>query len=228
MFLNDAVDQGFDRRYRPERPIVTGRISSRMVWGLSFLWLMTGWVTFLPLGKVPTLTASLLLLTIVLYDFVHKRTSLAPVLMASCRFLLYLAAGSAAAGNANPSVLWGAAGLAAYILGLSYLARGESTGARLMRWTVVLLFMPALIAAVHPSAAAWGLWTLVMVQADWTLWCLFSRKPKVSFAVPGGVAGLLAGIALVDWLAAVGHGFAVAFLCLFLLALLLQRVAPAT
>ena len=45
-----------------------------------------------------------------------------------------------------------------------------------------------------------------------------------------GVAGLLAGIVLVDWLAAVGAAeqLSVIFIGLFLLALLSQRFAPAT
>src|SRR5258707_12171009 len=40
MFLNDAVDEAFDRRFRPERPIVSGRISARTVWVLSCIWLL--------------------------------------------------------------------------------------------------------------------------------------------------------------------------------------------
>src|SRR5215469_15374724 len=32
MFLNDAFDAGFDRQYRPERPIPSGLISRPTVW----------------------------------------------------------------------------------------------------------------------------------------------------------------------------------------------------
>lgn len=228
MFLNDAVDEAFDRRYRPERPIVSGRIRARTVWMLAVIWLVSGWMTFFPLGKAPTLIALLLLLAIVLYDAVHKRTKLAPLLMAGCRFLLYLVAASAAVVGSNPSVLWRAAALAAYIVGLSYLARGESTGARLVRWTLALLFVPTIVALIHPGAPMLFVLALATCQAGWTLWCLAARNRGQTYPVPGGVAGLLAGIVLVDCLAAVGHGFVAGFICLFLFALLLQRLAPAT
>jgi 4-hydroxybenzoate polyprenyltransferase len=229
MFLNDAVDEAFDRRYRPERPIVSGQIGSRTVWILSCVWLVAGWVAFLPLGKSALFLASFLLLAIVLYDVIHKRTELAPLLMAACRFLLYLLAASTAIGGANPSVRWRAAALAGYIVGLSFLARGESTGgARRMRWTVGLLLAPVFVAFVRRAADGWGFWSAALLQAGWTVWCLWAARPKLLSSIPHGVAALLAGIVLVDWLAAAGQGFAAAFLGLFLLALLLQRVAPAT
>jgi hypothetical protein len=231
MFLNDAVDEGFDRRYRPERPIPSGLVTSRTVWALSFLWLGAGWAIFLFLGTAAIVMASLLFGTIVLYDIVHKRTILAPLLMAACRFLLYLLAASVVAQTLNPPVLWRSAALAAYIIGLSYLARGESTGALLARWTLALVFVPALVCLLHPASAGmnpWNVFAVVLVQVTWTIWCLWRPKPRLLSAIPQGVAGLLAGIALVDWLAAIGFGLPCAFICLFLLAFLLQRLAPAT
>src|SRR6266853_1629535 len=53
MFLNDAVDEEFDRRYRPERPIASGRITGCTVWVLSCIWLVIGWLVFLRLGASP-------------------------------------------------------------------------------------------------------------------------------------------------------------------------------
>jgi 4-hydroxybenzoate polyprenyltransferase len=251
MFLNDAVDESFDRRYRPERPIVSGRISARAVWVLSCLWLVGGWLTLLPLGKSPTRMGSLLVAAIVFYDVVHKRTELAPFLMAACRFLLYLVAASAAAIGSNSALLWRAAALAAYVVGLSYLARGESTGTSRSRWTVALVLVPAVVAFIHPGAQMVLVIAIAVCQAAWTLRCVAGRtlapgmeeREKAAdnsargvnpwrfvlrTSLPDGVAGLLAGIVLVDWLAAVGQGYTVAFLCLFLLAILLQRLAPAT
>lgn len=254
MFLNDAVDEAFDRRYRPERPIPASRVSARVVWIFSFVWLLGGWMMFIPFGKPSLVTASSLVLAIVVYDFVHKHTDLAPVLMALCRFLLYLLAASAGSGPGSSVVLSRAAALGVYIIGLSYLARGESTGARLTRWTVVLLFVPALLSVVRPSADVGILMVVVAVQLAWTLWCLSIRQPgkaektasatpdssgrqepiralkvqDLASVIPSGVAGLLAGIVLVDWLAAAGQGLSVLFLMLFAGALCLQRLAPAT
>jgi len=240
MFLNDAVDQAFDRRHRPERPIPSGLISSRAVWILSLVWLLAGWATFLPAGKSSLAIASALLGAIVLYDFVHKRTARAPLLMAACRFLLYLLAAEAAGNSVNRPVYWRAAALAAYIIGLSYFARGESTGVNLIRWIGMLLFVPAVVSFVNPSADFRIITAVSAIQVGWTLWCAFTLKrrrescgsaahiPHLISWIPSGVAGLLAGVVLVDLLASVGHGLGGVFLGLFLLALWLQRVAPAT
>jgi 4-hydroxybenzoate polyprenyltransferase len=229
MFLNDAVDQDFDRRYRPERPIVSGAINGWWVWTLSVAWLATGWLLLLLLGPRPAIVAALLVGMIVLYDWVHKRTVLAPLLMAGCRFLLYVLAAVAAANALAPAVLWRAVALFAYILGLSYLARGESTGAQFLRWTIALLFVPVLVAYAFPaSRPGLSMACISLAQVGWTVWALCKRKPKLLSVFPQGVAALLAGIVLVDWLAAVGYGPAAAFLLLFGLALLTQRIAPAT
>jgi hypothetical protein len=229
MFLNDALDVGFDRRYRPERPIPSGQISARIVWVLAVVWLAGGWAVFFALGKLPTQFASALLLAIVVYDLVHKHTTFSPVLMAACRFLLYLlAASSIGPGATRSHIVWRATALAGYIIGLSYLARGESTGKRLAPWTVILLLVPIIIAFADPVASAAGIILVVGLLVAWIGWCLSMRLAwRVPF-LPKGVAGLLAGIVLVDWLATGGSGYPAAFLFLFGLALFLQRVAPAT
>ena len=41
MFLNDAFDQEFDRKYRPERPIPSGEITGSTVYKIGFA-LMAG------------------------------------------------------------------------------------------------------------------------------------------------------------------------------------------
>ena len=226
MFLNDAVDQGFDRRYRPERPIVAGQIPSRAVWILSLVWLIGGWAVLLFLGRTTAIVGSALLAGIVVYDLVHKRTILAPLLMAGCRLLLYLTAAAASVSSDIWSVGRVAAALAVYIVGLSYLARGESTGAAAIRWPAILLFAPALMAAAQPARGF--VWMVLAIQAAWTTWCAWGARLTAKSRVPQGVAGLLAGIVLVDWLAAAGHEFGWVFVGLFALALVLQRVAPAT
>jgi hypothetical protein len=229
MFLNDAVDQKFDRRYRPERPIVAGQITARTVWWLSSTFLIAGWAILLCLGMAPGLLASGLLAAIVLYDVVHKSTVLAPLLMAACRFLLYLVA-AAVANPAQFRPVWSpAAALAAYIVGLSYLARGESTGGILSRWPLSLLFAPALVAIAGTRLGS-GLvaGVAVIVQVGWTVWCVWPVKAPRRLIVPRGVAGLLAGIVWVDWVAAAGSAPPLVFIALFCCAVLSQRIAPAT
>ena len=46
MFLNDAFDQEFDRRYRPERPIPSGEITGSTVYKIGFA-LMAGGLVIL-------------------------------------------------------------------------------------------------------------------------------------------------------------------------------------
>jgi 4-hydroxybenzoate polyprenyltransferase len=230
MFLNDAFDVEFDRKYRPERPIITGRITAKCVWILGASWLLVGLALMLPLGAPALSFASVLTATIVTYDAIHKRTALAPLLMAACRFLLYLLAASAALCGAVSAAVWPGLALALYILGLSYLARRESTGGLATNWPAVLLGAPIVASLVAGAQHGFAVGILAIAQGLWVLRCLFGdvihsrqdRKPNI--------AGLLAGIVLVDTLAtaAQGHRLGPAFVGLFLLALLLQRFAPAT
>ena len=230
MFLNDAFDASFDRQYRPERPIPAGQIGARTVWSLGLVFLIVGWLLLVPLGKSAAVFGALLLAAILIYDTVHKRTALAPLLMATCRFLLYLIAASAAEHGPGGTVLWRALALAAYIVGLSYLARGESTGATSGRWSIVLLAAPMIVAVIATARIAWFVWAVLAIQGIWVLWCLRSIFMREKHYVGSAVAGLLAGIVLVDWLAISGQGqrMSAVFIGLFLLALLLQRLAPAT
>jgi 4-hydroxybenzoate polyprenyltransferase len=230
MFLNDAFDAAFDRQYRPERPIPSGQISVRAVWIWAMVTLGLGWMTFLALGRAAGVWGGGLFVAIVVYDAVHKRTMWAPLLMSLCRFLLYLAAAGAAKGGLSAAVAWRALALAVYVAGLSCLARGESRIVAFRRWNLMLLLAPiALVPFTGAADPVWA-WGAAGVFAVWILWCLrhgfLGRKDGFVRAV----AGLLAGIALVDWLAAstAGQGGSPAFIGLFFLALVLQRVAPAT
>ena len=228
MFLNDAVDAAFDRRYRPERPIPSGLASSRTVWAFSVALLIAGWLVFLVLGTGPLLFAAVLALAIVLYDLFHKRTALAPFLMASCRFLLYLVAAASATGGLHSLVLWKALALAGYIVGLSCMARGESTGGRFTPWAILLLFVPAVVAFAVPMADFSAVAPAAALELAWLGWCLYPQRPRLVRFLPKGIAGFLAGIVLVDWLAAPAQGIGLVFVALFFLALFFQRVAPAT
>jgi 4-hydroxybenzoate polyprenyltransferase len=229
MFLNDAFDVEFDRQYRRERPIISGQVSVQFVWLASAAFLCLGWLAIFPLGTRAAVFAGLLLACIVAYNAVHKRTQLAPLLMASCRFLLYLVSASAAQFGAGRSVAWPALALFCYVVGLSYLARVESTGVIVSRWPAVLLFFPLLMAFIFGARTGAQFWVAAVAQSLWVLWCLTGGLPPARRFLNSGVAGLLAGIPLVDWL---GVGcwpvFGLAFPICFLLALILQRVAPAT
>jgi hypothetical protein len=230
MFLNDAFDVGFDRQYRPERPIPSGQISERAVWILARVFILAGWLLVLPLGRVAAGFTSVLLASIVFYDAVHKRTGLAPLLMSVCRFVLYLTAAATSQRGAGMETLWRALALGGYVLGLSYLARNESKPGAVVRWPIGLLFAPIAVALAATAGGTLAIWAVAAGQIAWVSWCLLGKAAPARCRLSGGVAGLLAGIVVVDWLAVSGQvpTMGVVFAGLFLLALLLQRAAPAT
>lgn len=231
MYLNDAFDAGFDREFRRERPIPAGMTKLSVVWGLGVLWLAMGFGTLAWLGGAATTLAALLIVAIVTYDAVHKFITFAPVLMALCRFLLYLVAGATAGGGLSGLTVWSGIALAWYILGVSYIARQESTVPTLPWWPIAFLAAPVLLAVVVNGAgyyqpAGW----LILVLVMWIVRCLHPAAKETRPDLRRAVSGLLAGIVWVDLLAVAGWstGVTLLFVCLFLLARLLQRVIPAT
>lgn len=232
MFLNDAFDAEFDRRHRTERPISSGSITLDEVWRWGFGWLGMGTVTLVLLGPVTGALTAILLLCIVLYDAVHKLVDFSPVLMAACRFFLYLVAASTAQEGVTGLAIWSAFALAAYIIGLSYLARRESTRSVLSYWPCYLLCVPILL-ALAANAAGYHLRTvlLTVIFGLWIVRCLRHTFWTAHPNVGRSVAGLLAGIVLVDLVAMAGGESVWAglvFVALFVAALLFQRFIPAT
>lgn len=230
MYLNDAFDAEFDRQYRRQRPIPAGLIREDRVWQIGFGLLLGGAALLGSLGWVTAVFTAVLLVAILLYDAVHKALALSPLLMAACRFLLYPLAASAAAQGVTGRSLWSGIALAGWIVGLSYVAKRESTSGRLQRWPLAVLALPLLFAAVSNSGP-WRLYSLGVgfLVAAWAVWCL--RHTLVEGARNFGltVSGLLAGICLVDWLAVLPSAFGAAvFVGCFVAALLAQRFVPAT
>ena len=231
MFLNDAFDEEFDRQHRTERPIPAGVIPPRAVWYWGGAWLVLGMALLIPLGNTTALLTLLLAAAILLYDAVHKLITFSPVLMAACRFFLYLVAASTGDSGVTGLAVWSAFALAAYIVGLSYLARRESTAGAFSYWPLLFLVVPIGLAVVVNSgdylhkagllAAILGLWMLRCLRS--TLWTADRQIGRT-------VSGLLAGIVLVDLLAVADapQELALVFLLLFVAALLFQRLVPAT
>jgi hypothetical protein len=230
MFLNDAFDADFDRQFRAERPIPSGQISERDVWWFGGLLLFLGWLLLFLLGNTVALLALLLVAAIVLYDAVHKQTEVAPLLMALCRFLLYVVAGAATFQSVNQAVLGHGLALAAYIVGVSMLARNESGSGRVTFLPLLFLVAP-LVATVwiNPSRSVLS-WLAFAGLLAWLIWCGRDFFYRSKLNIGRTVSGLLAGIVLVDCAAVpqLTIGLAVTFFGLFLLALLLQRNIPAT
>jgi 4-hydroxybenzoate polyprenyltransferase len=230
MFLNDAFDVEFDRKYRTERPIPCGQISLHWVWGIGLACLLLGWLLIFGLGQTAAEFAAALVACILVYDAIHKRTAFAPFLMAGCRFLLYLVAAASVQTELSGLLFWRAGALAAYILGISYLARGESAPIPVKAWPVALLFLPMILGIALNPLGSHVQWVVAAVIAGWVLWCLRGPLLKARKPLASAVPGLLAGIVFVDWLAT-GVGFsttACVFFAFFALALALQHIAPAS
>ncbi len=226
MFLNDACDAGFDRDHRRERPIPSGAISEVAVWRTAIGLLAGGMLCLALFGATTALLALALFNCILAYDFLHKRISWSPLLMSACRLLLYLVAASTVQGVTG-ATLWSALALAAYVTGLSYVAKRESTPGAIRFWPCALLALPIPLALLLNDGVA------PLLAAVLALWTIRSLRPTFWSAernIGATVSGLLAGIVWVDLLAVcfVPAPIGLAFVALFLIALIAQRFVPAT
>ena len=121
--------------------------------------------------------------------------------------------------------------MACYIVGLSYLARRESTRTTVRYWPCLFLAAPIVLALiVNPRESRWpGIW-LCSILGLWILRSVAFTFWSSQRNIGRTVSGLLAGIVLVDLLAVGPAALSLGpiFLGLFLLALLFQRFVPAT
>jgi len=234
MLLNDACDAEYDSRYRRDRPIPMGQVTRRSVWGVGLVMLTAGWVCFACLGGTTASVAFLLVLAVLVYDFVHKYVPCAPLIMALCRYLLFLAAGSAATGGIVGGTVWSGLVLGVYVIGLSYVARCEAGVGMVGRWPILLLAAPVILAGFVNPPYTWGRSGVLMPVVLFMLWtgrsvAQLARSPGAE-GIRATVSGLLAGLVWVDVVAVLPDAWpwGGVFLAFFGLCLVLQRRIPAT
>lgn len=240
MFLNDACDAAWDHEHRAERPIPAGAISEKGVWRIGIGLLAAGMFFLCLQGGATALLALMLFNTILAYNFVHKKITWSPLLIALCRWWLILVAAAFAhtalgvetafrdAPEAGQAA-WVALVLFGYVVGLSALAKVESVPGAVRFWPCLLLALPVGRALLMNGATQWvflaGAMVLLWVvrSLQFTFW---TEKRDIGRTV----GGLLAGMVLVDLLAVAGAPteYAVAFLVLFGLSLAAQCWVPAT
>lgn len=229
MWLNDAFDAEIDAQERANRPIPMGEISRNTVYLGGVGLLGAGLIFALPLGAGATLAAILLAISVVLYDWLHKRTALSPLIMGATRLFSYLVAGLAMS-HLSGSLVLGALGLFAYIIGLTYAAKQEAYDRIGAAWPLAALAIPLLYAlwATSWDPLALLIWLALVGVVLFALSRLFRRQPG---DVPTAVVTMIAGISLYDatLIAGLGHSL-LALLCVaaFGLTLYLQRVASGT
>jgi len=232
MFLNDAFDEEFDRQRRAERPIPTGKISAQRVWRFGFGQLALGILLLLFCGKVAAVTAIILAGFIVLYDFTHKFFTASPWLMGACRFWVYVIASATGMDGLNGFAIFGGAALALYVVGLSCVARRESSRGVVPFWPLLLLVAPIVLAMMMNTGdfrlrALWICTVLVL----WSARCLRTIFSGGEVNVGWIVSNLLAGIVFVDAIALAPGGarwLIIVVLALFGLTKWLQKFVPAT
>jgi hypothetical protein len=151
MVINDIFDVAQDTAERPQRPIPSGRVSldfaKRLGFGLLLAGTALGWgVTALRDTLTPGIVATLLAVSIVLYDGPLKRTPIGPLGMGLCRFLnILLGLSLASIGPLEWHAMhWlVAGGVGIYITGVTLFARTEAHEASqrlmLMCGTIVML-----------------------------------------------------------------------------------------
>ncbi|MDB4777892.1 UbiA family prenyltransferase [bacterium] len=154
MILNDFFDRKVDLENSPNRPIPSGRISAGSALFVGLLLLGTGIALAGIAGATtssgfskPLIISSILALTILLYDWVLKKTFIAPLLMGLCRTLNVLLGasvfgdeiivhGAAPALGFNTLILWVAGSIGIYVTGLTVFARDEHRIS--LRWKLIL------------------------------------------------------------------------------------------
>ena len=229
MWLNDAFDAEIDARERANRPIPMGEISKSAVFFGGWLLLDAGVAVAFLAGTAAGYAAIGLAVAVVLYDWLHKRTALSPVIMGATRFLSYAVA-ACAVGVFGDAAMLGALGLFAWIVGLTYAAKQEAYDRIGAAWPLATLAAPIvyLLWLGLSEPATWAFCAALIGVAAFALHRLFRRAPG---DVPRAVVTMIAGVSLYD-AALIASTGAVSLALLaaagFVLTLFLQRVASGT
>ncbi len=197
MLLNDAFDAEIDSRERPERPIPAGEIGRRTVFVIGFALLLGGIVGAATFGVAAFWAGLATAMLITLYNAWHKGNPLGPILMGLCRVGIYCTTSAAVADEIPVDVVWGAALLLGYVLGLTYLAKYEGRGGPRRLWPLAGLFAP-LIYALPEIATSYVTRTIIGGFGAWAYFATQTARRRDGASIRKAVGALIAGIALLD------------------------------
>lgn len=238
MYLNDAFDAEIDAIERPERPIPSGVISRAAVFALGFAMLglgilglaATSGLAAADTGYTPIFAGIALAAVIVFYNCYHKSNPLSPVVMGLCRVFVFIAVASAVV-TPIPGPLWvGAALILCYIIGLTYAAKQENLNQINALWPLGFLGLPV-IWALYTSMAEPLILPFLIAFCAWITVAVQKLLRRAAGDIPRAVAGLIAGISLLDAMLIASTGsllLAMMAVAGFSVTLLLQRVIPGT
>ena len=213
MAMNDVVDQDIDRLERPGRPIPSGRISPVAARNFVLACFVLAVAITYWVRMSSTILALILIGTIALYNFHHKRHASAVLLMGVCRGLLILMAPSRS--EADPNRIWPLlialpVALTLYTACITFIARGEtkdSIGAR--KWLALL--MPIIVfcaplLVLRPRGVNNTIGFAALALLGWMIVpavAVLRKKPKPVKAILAWIAGMC----LIDayWLVMLGQ-----------------------
>jgi len=238
MFLNDVFDSEIDALERPERPIPSGLIDaatvSKAAWALFglavVLLLIIGFLFNNGTGWWPLLFGIFLIAAIVFYNVHHKDNPASPIVMGTCRMLVYLSCAYAITSKPSLSVFICAVLAVAYLIGLTYVAKQENLTEIKNLWPLACLGLPIIYGLTQISHQNYT-WIYLLILVTWVVFTCSNLWRKPVGYIPRTVVGLIAGIALLDalFVAAAGEPV-IAMFCVaaFALTLFLQRWVSGT
>lgn len=238
-FLNDWMDRGWDRKHRPERALPSGLFTPSAYLAAGVLLAAFGLAAAFSVSQAAGGLAAAIVLCVVVYTWIHKRTAWSVIPMGLCRAMLP-AMGAAGFSSGGNFVIFTGLALFCYIVGLSLSARSEAVAhaSRLNKCIslVLLILAPCwvMLTLGWIGEYSWKTVAAPIVYFGWIAMTMtWFRKP-----VSRHVSALLAGIPLLDWIfllplfSASFPSFGIACVLIppiaFIAALFLQRLAPAT
>lgn len=155
MILNDVLDVELDRAERPARPIPSGRIARASAWAVAAIMVLVGVAAIAPAGRRPLQGAAVLVVAIVIYNLIHRRTAGSVLVMGLCRGLLYaIAIASSVAFTDHARLILPVALLGGYTAAFSVVARHETAmrpeAQRLLAWLPLPLGLAIVVAVAPP------------------------------------------------------------------------------
>ena len=201
MILNDVLDLAVDRRDRPERPLPSGLVSVRAAIAATVVLFAIGEGLLLAVDLTAGLAGIGLIAAIVLYDAWHKGNTLSPLLMGTCRALVYVVAALAVAGTVSNAVAGAAVLLLVFVVGLTQVAKADGASVASW-WPIAAVLAPAAYWSTHLASAAVAVLLVAFVAfAGRALWLGIVRR-----AIGRSVGRLIATIALLDAIAVAAAG----------------------
>jgi 4-hydroxybenzoate polyprenyltransferase len=167
-----------------------------------------------------------------LYNAWHKGNVFSPVIMGSCRALVYALAAWVCLPQSPDALLWGMLAVFAHIAGLTYAAKQESLDRIDRLWPLFILVLPFAIFVLNFSVTPLALLTLLLLAVADILAVRLLALRRQGGDVPKAVAQLIAACALLDAAAVAFSGgtwpWVLACVMAYLACRLFQKFIPGT